>query len=267
MSSNENFITLRDNGVRYGQFPKKQLKFMQKALKINEEEQRAFCVGDFHELTPENFRQYIFKLGNYIEIVTPSYPKFYKIKGVNMMANNFRKLSGIVLGDNVLSMLNKLPRQQIIVKDLEMHVEIKPELFYGLVSLATKSVDSKEILCKQLQYDSEILSTVKITPELIQILLEAKKQPIVYDMYGILKITKILGIFEGIIRSRFSETIPLPSIGDWKCVSYRLGLDGQYRYDKPEDCVTWKDFAGGILRKYSEMGGKSDIDMSIDTRL
>lgn len=268
MKSNENFITLRDNGVRYGQFTTKQLQFLQKCQYINETEGREFCCKDFPEMSLENFRQYVYKLKNYIDIATKSYPTFYKIKGVNIMANNFRKLSGIVLGDNVYSMLNKLPRQQIIIKDLEMRVEIKPELFYTLVQFCEKTVDSKHgILYGLLECDSEIISTVKIMPESIKIILEAKKQPIVYDMYGILKITQLLGILEGLILNNVSNTMTLPSIGDWQCISYRLGIDGQYRYDKPEDCVTWKDFAGGILRKYSEMGGKSDIDTSIDTRL
>ena len=43
-------------------------------------------------------------------------------------------------------------------------------------------------------------------------------------------------------------------------------IDGQYTYDMPEDCIVWKDFAGGILKKYFEMDGKSDIDSLIDVR-
>lgn len=263
----KNFITLRDNGVRYGQFTDKQYRFLKKCLYINEIEKREFCYGDFPEMSPENFRQYVMKLKNYLVAAVKSYPMFYQIKGVNLIANNSRKLTGTALGDNMLLLLNKLPTQQIIVKNLQMKVKIEPKLFNLLVNLTTDSVDfPKEILWENMEYDLEILTTVKIMPESIEISLKAKKQPIIYDMYGILKITKILGILEGHIRSGIHNIVDMPSVGDWYCVSYQLGTDGQYGYDKSEDCVLWKDFSGGILRKYAEMGGKSDIALLIDTR-
>lgn len=143
---NNNFITLRDNGVQYGQFTDKQYKFMKKCLYINEIERREFCRGDFPEMTPGNFRQYILKLKNYLVAAIKSYPMFYQIKGVKLIANNSRKLLGTVLGDNMLSLLDKLPRQQIIVKNLKMKVEINSKLFYALVNFGTKSINSKEIL-------------------------------------------------------------------------------------------------------------------------
>jgi len=265
--SNKNFITLRDNGVQYGQFTDKQYKFMKKCLYLNEVKGVEFCCKDFPEMSSVNFRQYILKLNNYIDTAIKSYPRFYKIKGVNGIVNNLRKLSGTVLGDNMLSLLNKLPKQQIIVKELQMKVVIKPELFNVLVNFDGNTVNSKqEIIWNELLYDLEIITTVKITPESIKISLKTEKQPIVYDMYGILKITKILGILEGEIRGRIRDIVPITSVGDWQCISYRLGMNGQYTYDKPKDCITWKDFAGGILRKYSEMGGKSDIALLIDTR-
>jgi len=155
----------------------------------------------------------------------------------------------------------------MIVKRLEMNVAINPKLFYALVNFGTKTVNSKEeILWEKMAYDSEILSTVKITPKSFLISLESKKQPIIYDMYGILKITKILGILEGHIRSAMRDIVEMPSVGDWQCVSYQLGMNGQYVYEKSKDHMMWKDFAGGILRTYTEMGGKSDIDLLIDTR-
>lgn len=265
--SNKYFITLRDNGVQYGQFTDKQYKFMKKCLSINEDERREFCCVDFPEMSPENFRQYILKLKNYLVVAIKSYPVFYQIKGVKLIANNYRNLSGTILGDNMLSLLNRLPRQDIVLQNLQMKVKIKPELFNALVNLGTKTIDSKdEILWERMEYDSEILTIVKITPEMILIKLEAKKQPIVYDMYGILRITKILGILEGHIRSIMCDIVSMPSVGDWYCISYRLGMNGQYEYNKSKDCITWKDFAGGLLRKYSEMGGKSDTELLIDTR-
>jgi len=267
MTSNKNFLTLRDNGVQYGQFPKKQYEFLKKCLYINEIERREFCCKDFPEMSPESFRQFIHILKNYIDVAIKSYPVFYKIKGVQGIRNNYRKLTGTTIGNGMVYLLNKLPKQEIIVKELQMKVAIKPELFNVLVNFDGNTVNSKqEIVWDELQFDLEIITTVKITSESIKISLKAEKQPIVYDMYGILKITKILGVLEGEIRGRTRDIVPITSVCDWQCISYRLGMNGQYTYDKPEDCMAWKDFSGGILRKHSEIGGKSDIDLLIDTR-
>ena len=62
------------------------------------------------------------------------------------------------------------------------------------------------------------------------------------------------------------DIVEMPSIGDWQCVSYQLGMTSQYVYEKSKDHIMWKDFAGGIMRKYAMMGGKSDIDLLIDKR-
>lgn len=267
MTKNKNFLTLSANGVQYGPFTTKQLNFLQKCQQINEIEGREFCCKDFPELSLENFRQYVHKLKNYIDVATKSFPTFYNIKGIHMIANNFQRVSGTILGNNMLALLNRLPQQQIIVKDLQMNSEIKPELFDQLYRSSVKTDESRpEILHWSLECESEILLTVRIIPTSIQILLQGKNQPIVYDMNGILKIAQLVGILEGFVRSIVFDETKTPFIGDWICILYTMGINGQYRYDKSEDHITWKDFAAGILRKYSEMGGKSDIDLLIDKR-
>ena len=49
-----------------------------------------------------------------------SYPKFYKIKGVKGIYNNYKRLTGTVLGTKMLQQLNKLPEHQIILNELKM---------------------------------------------------------------------------------------------------------------------------------------------------
>jgi len=235
-------------------------------MRINEIEHREFCCKDFPEMSLESFRQYVHILKNYIDVAIKSYPVFYKIKGVNGIRNNYKRLTGTIIGNNMYYLLNKLPRQQVIVKELQMNVKTDPRFFNVLSNLGFNIDFKDEINLKNLKLDSEIITTVKIMPELIQITLKANKQPIVYDVLGILKITKILGVLEGELRGRTRDMIPIPSVDDWQCVSYQLGMNGQYTYDMPEDCMVWKDFAGGILRKYFEMDGKSDIDSLIDMR-
>ena len=144
MTSNKYFITLRDNGVQYGKFPKKQYEFLTKCLYINEIECREFCCKDFPEMSSESFRQFICILKNYIDITIKSYPVFYKIKGVKGIPNNYRRLTGTIIGNSMLDLLNKLPQQEIVVKELQMNVIIKPELFNVLVNFGTNTVNSKQ---------------------------------------------------------------------------------------------------------------------------
>ena len=225
MTLNKYFITLQHNGVQYGPFPKKQHEFLTKCLYINEIEHREFCCKDFPEMSLESFRQYVLILKNYIDIAIKSHPVFYKIKRVKGIRNNYKRLTGTIIGNNMYNLLNKLPRQQIIVKELQMNVKTDPR-FFNVLSNFGMNIDFKdEINLGNLQLDLEIITTVKIMPELIEITLKADKQPIVYDVLGILKITKILGVLEGELRGRTRDIIPIPSVDDWHCISYQLGID------------------------------------------
>jgi len=269
MKQNRNFITLRGNGVQYGPFPKKQLKFLQKAQKINEDEHRSFCVGDFHEMTPENFRQYIYKLHNYIEIEVPGYPKFYKIKGINLTAYNFKPITGKNIGDTMLPILEKLDDQSVSLNDLKIKFDSSNGLYNVLVNLGAKPDEiTKDIVWDDLRIDEDnVKLTIRIDSKNVNIRINCKNRPIVYDMNGILKITEVLGIISEFISNEAKHIVKIPSVGDWICVAYKLGANGQYDYDKMKFHRSWKDIAGGFLRRYAEQSRKQKFNMSIDTRI
>lgn len=268
MKSNKKFITLRDNGVQYGPFPKKQLEFMKKALKINEDDKRDFCVGDFQELTPESFRQYIFKLRNYIEISIPTYPKFYKIKGINLR-NNYRYISGKNIGEPILPILKNLGNQQLALNNLKMEFDSGEELYNVLINLGEKSEEAtQEITLRDLCIDEEnVIASITISSKTTQIKIDCKNRPIIYDMNGVLKITEFLGIIYGHLQSRSLGIVKIPSVGDWLCISYRLGINSQYCYNTPEVYVTWKDMAGGFIIMYTIQSKEDKFKGKIDARI
>ena len=264
----KNFITLRDNGVQYGPFPKKQLAFLQKAQKINEDEHRAFCVHDFHELTPVNFRQCINKLHDYIEIVTPSYPKFYKIKGTNLNGN-FKPISGKMIGGSMLPILEKLKDQPITLNDLKIKFDSSNGLYNVLVNMEVKTEEStQDIVWENLKVDEDnVMVNVRIDSQNVNVEIYCKNRPIVYDMNTVLKITELLGKISRTIALEERHIVEIPFVGDWLCVFYRLGTNGQYCYDDMEFYRTWKDMAGGFLRTYCEQSREQRFKMLMDNRI
>jgi len=264
----KNFITLRDNGVRYGTFPKKQLAFLKKALRINEGEKRAFCVHDFRELTSVNFRQYIHKLQNYIEILIPSYPKFYKIKGVNL-TTNFKPISGKTIGDSVLTILEKQRDQSVTLNDLKIQFDSSNGLYNVLVNFGAKTVGTNQEIHwhHPCIHEDNVELKIKIDPQNVNIEINCEHRPIVYDMNTVLKITELLGIISHFINNKSRNIIKIPYVGDWLCVSYSIGTNGQYHYDDPQFCETWKDIAGGFLRVYAKQSKNQRFNMLMDTRM
>ena len=244
------FITLRDNGVQYGPFPTKQLEFLQKGLKINEEKGRGFTVGDFPELEPNNFRQKIRILRNYLEDEIPrSYPKWYKIKGVNLHYAHRKKTSVSTIGDNVISLLNKLPEQHYVINDLEIQFDSGEELYNVMINTGVKTNSKEEIMWKF--YINDITITVRIDRKTVHVKLECEKIPVIYDMLGILKVTEILGMISTGIKNYTHDIVLIPSVNDWICISYSLGDNSQYPFNQSEFHRAWKDIAGGFMRKYS----------------
>jgi|APSaa5957512535_1039671.scaffolds.fasta_scaffold00891_6 hypothetical protein len=247
---NNYFITLRDNGEQYGPFPTKQWKFMHKALKINEEQGREFTGKDFPELSSKNFRQKIFLLKNYIENEIPySYPKWYKIKGVNLHYAHRKKTSGSIIGNNVVTLLDKLPESCYVINNLEIQFNSGEELYNVMVNMGVEFNSKKEILWEDCKHGIKII--VKIDEKAVNTKLTCEKIPIVYDMIGILRITEILGMISDRINQITHNIITIPSVNNWICISYSLGDNNQYLFNQSEFHRSWKDIAGGFMRKYS----------------
>ena len=246
----KNFITLHDNGVQYGPFPKKQWEFLHKCLKINEEEGREFTGKDFPELSKENFRQKILQLNNYIENEIPhSYPKWYKIKGVKLHYAHRKKTSGSMIGNNVVTILDKLPELCYVINDLEIQFDSGEELYNVMINTGVKTNSKEEIMWKF--YINDITITVRIDRKTVHVKLECEKIPVIYDMLGILKVTEILGMISTGIKNYTHDIVVIPSVNDWICISYSLGDNCQYPFNQSEFHRAWKDIAGGFMRKYS----------------
>lgn len=250
---NNNFITLRDNGVQYGPFPKKQYEFLKKAQYINEVEHRTFCIGDFKpELSPESFRQYIFKLGKYIEVERDIYPKFYKIKGIELPTKDrWMTKTDEIIGTNMPSILSKLDRKSLIIKNIKMKFNSNKEL-YNLYK-NTDKIDEldKEIEVKPVR-DKELEIIVKMNLETVNIEINGKDKPAVSCMNDLIKITDILGRITEFISFMTCRLMEIPSAGNWLCISYSLGTNGQYLYEEPQFHRTWKDLAAGFMKIFSE---------------
>lgn len=86
-----------------------QRKFLKIAYDINTRQKTSFCVEDFRErgYSDGNFRQYVLKLKDMIDIVLKSKIFFYKLKGITLSTHN-KKITDEGMGVGVQSLENML---------------------------------------------------------------------------------------------------------------------------------------------------------------
>lgn len=255
--SNNGYITLQDNKMQYGPFPKKQLDFMQKAQHINEIEKRPFCLIDFPELgrdkvkSARNFRQYIHKLREYLEVEIEGNPKFYKIRG--MILPSSKKVTPRVIGDNMLPILENLRFQPPSIHDIKMRFDTDEGLYNFLCNTGAKANKSNKGIMIELPIDYSVCVIIQVYPKSVHIDIGCTSKPIVYDMSGVIKLAEILGRISGFLRCKTFSYIKIPPANEWVCTSYHFGIDGRDRYDGHAFHRTWQDVAGGFMRVYSKL--------------
>lgn len=239
---------------------------MKKALCINQEEERSFSLKDFPELTPENFRQYIYKLRNYIELDVRAYPNFYKIKGINFVTHHkkYKNLFYSALGDNVLPIFENLTPQSLVLNSIKLSFNSGKKFYNCLNNVNEKFNESEDpILLENITIDDYDIR-IEVFPEITYVDVNNKDKPILHDMVGVIKFTETLGIISGFLHNSVLNIVQIPSVCDWKCVSYRLGRDIQYLYDDPKFHRTWKDMAGGFVKMFCKWEKEESLDNIFD---
>lgn len=255
--SNNYYITLQDNGIQYGPFSKKHLDFMQKAQKIHEVEKRPFCVADFRELgenwkkASNNFRQYVYKLREYLEVEVSGNPKFYKIRGTILPSS--KKVTPRAIGDNMLPILENLRYQPPSMHDIKMYFDSDEGLYNFLCNMGAEINESNKGIMIKLPIDDFVNVIIQVYPKNVHIDIGCTGKPIVYDMSGVIKLAEILGRVSGFLRCKTYSSIKIPPANEWVCTSYHFGIDGRDRYDGPAFHRTWQDVAGGFMRTYSKI--------------
>jgi len=113
-----------------------QRKFLSIGYDINTKQKISFCLEDFREkgYSDANFRQYIHKLLDMIDIVIKSNPVFYKLKGITLSIHDEKVTDkgmgvGIQMLENSLESLKDFPPMMHDValkfKSDNLHIELQ----------------------------------------------------------------------------------------------------------------------------------------------
>lgn len=261
-----NFITLSSNGVQHGPFTKKQYEFMKKALHINEVEGKSFSLRDFPEISPESFRQYVYKLRNYIELDVHGFPNFYKIKGTNSIVRHqkYKNLSYSTIGNNMSDVFENLTPRSLVLNNIKLSFDSNKKFYNCINNTCDKFVESdKPIILEDMEID-EYNIKIEIMSDITYVNINSNDKPILHDMIGVLRFTEVLGIISAHLHTCSLNIIQIPSICEWKCISYSLGRDVKYQYDNPKFHRTWKDMAGGFMKVFYRWEKDNLVDIIFD---
>ena len=162
--------------------------FLKRAYQINIEKREPFCCTHFKNLTRNNFRQFIHKFKDIIEVEIKSNPCFYKLKGLNVSSlRNFvtDEAKGVIM----LSLLENLKEQQPAIHDLKFSIE--SNIHQYLKENYPVNQNNNGIKLQVPSFDKNILIKAMIYPKNIQLDIGCSYKPFIYDLSGTLNLCSI----------------------------------------------------------------------------
>ena len=239
------------NTVNGRRLSEKDISFLRKAYAINKE-QRPFSTKDFPHLTSENFRQYIRKFKQIIEIVIKSRPCFYKLKGMQM-AGDSHKLTKRVMGEGMIDLLSTLKDQPPSIHDIKIMFKSE-DLHKNLLKNGfPQHSQNKGILVEIPKYHPNIMIKSIVYPKTIQIDIGCSYKPIVYDISGIISLSSILGEVYGYLKFCSGAETNIPETNTWIITHYHFGKDSKERHDYENFHYTIEEGLEGFSRFYSKL--------------
>jgi len=229
-----------------------QLKeFLKESYRINTKERRPFSYLDFKNLNKVNFRQIIHKLGNNIERVGASHPRFYKLKGIKL-AGDSHKLTLDHMRDSTkfIDILNMLKDQPPKIHAIKIKV-LNSDLHRLLLQKgATKNEHNHSIKVNFDSNDNNVSTKILVYPEIIQIDIGCTYKPLVYDPKTIWYLNELLSKTSYYLS--LLSGVVLPSVSDWIITHWHFNKDGSTAYNGQSFHFTVEEASTGLLRFYSK---------------
>jgi len=256
---NNRTITDVCNFIQYHKLSKAQKQFFDKALKINQKGM-AFNYFDFPELSKGNYRQYVLKLKPILEVVIKSKPCFYKIKGI-VLPSDPRKITRKVTGYEIMLLLENLKSEPATLHDIK--IKFSSNLHDRLAGRGFKENSSNKGIIIPIS-TTEKYVTVKalVYPKTIQIDIGRTFKPLVYDISGVIQLSRLLGQIQYYltILGGDSSKITIPPPEEWIVTHYHFGKDSSESYTGQTFEYTFGQVGEGFIRYYSKvLPGRSMI--------
>ncbi len=223
--------------------------FLKRAYQINIEKREPFCCTHFKNLTRNNFRQFIHKFKDIIEVEIKSNPCFYKLKGLNVSSlRNFvtDEAKGVIM----LSLLENLKEQQPAIHDLKFSIE--SNIHQYLKENYPVNQNNNGIKLQVPSFDKNILIKAMIYPKNIQLDIGCSYKPFIYDLSGTLNLCSILGQISFYLHIISHQNAKIPLISSWVITHYHFGKDGSETWSGKSFHLTFDEVFCGTVRFYSK---------------
>lgn len=246
-----NVVTQNCNAIQCK--TQKQQEFLNRALKINTEQQRPFHFRDFPDYSQENFRQMIHKLRDKIVLLYRSPLGFYKVIGVSLPED--RKCvtyEGTRVGLSMIPILTMLKEQPPAIHDIKLKFEssILHETLKNLGN--TMNPDNHCIKLQHYYLQDYLFAKMQVYPNTVQVDIGCSSKPIIYDIGGAISLSIHLGRLYHYLSQLINKKPDFPLPNKWIITHYHFGKDGREELAGPRFERTIEDAIGGIIRFYSK---------------
>ena len=232
-------------------------------MRINLKEKCSFCYADFPELSPLNFRQYIYKLKKHVVKVVKSKPCFYRIRGTpERMA--VPSITDKPTGDTMLMMLRNAREQPSSIHDVRIytHCENLHEILKESGSIPNKH--NSGIILPTFRFELNIVAKVHVYPKSISVDIACTNRPLVYDISGVTQLLLMLGEMLHELKLLSQYRVKLPPIPEWTVKMYHLGKDGTQSFSGQSNEMYLDELTSGSFRYYNKLGDDGERKLRVE---
>lgn len=222
--------------------------FLKRAYQINTEKEEPFCCLHFPNLSRNNFRQFIHKFKNIIEVEIKSNPCFYKLKGLDI--SHFKNfVTDKDKGAVMLSMLENLKDQDPCIHDLKFLIDT--DIHHYLKNYpVNQNNNGIKILIPS--FDKNIQIKAMVYPKKLQLEIGCSYKPFVYDLSGSLNLCSVLGQILFYLRVISHSDAKISPIHSWIITHYHFGKDSSETWSGKSFHLTYEEAFHGLVRFYSK---------------
>jgi len=213
------------------------------------ENQRPFCFKDFPNLSKYNFRYFVSKLKDSLEIAITGHPTFYKIKGMKLTPLTLEPTWVQPNRTQLESIIDDLNIKDPAIHDLKLSIP-NTSLHTKLLLQGATPNPKNNLIKVNYDVDTNITTKILVYPKTIQICLGCTKTPIIYDTEGIFQLFgHLAGIYHHLTILTKTE---LPQWYTWRITQYHFGKDGGVRLTGHSWSMDIKEFGVGEFRVYAK---------------
>lgn len=228
---------------------KKQKEFLKKGMWINVVRWRGFSSSDFPEITPNNFRQRVYRLKEYIEVYVKSSVGYYRIKGVPLGSSEI--VTEYPMGDKMLWMLQTIKEQPVAIHNIK--IKFESNLYIFLPQNPPIKIDS---INKGALLHFELIpnyrTKIAIYPKTTQIDIACTYNPVLYNIQGAFLLNSLLTLVHQQLMELGKHQADIPNFYDWIITHYHFGRDGQEEWNGESFHITIRDALNQLVRYYSK---------------